>query len=328
MAFPGVPAPRAELGLARADRGLRRRPAGRPPGVLRQGRPLQPEARRGRRGRRAAGRLAARRAAGDGHQQRATRAVRPSSTAGATAPCGWSPSPPTTTTSPGSRRPNWVNVAINVLSTLLFLAVLYAAFRSRRGRGPAHRGRREAAARAAGPARRAGLARLLRAAPRQERASGRRPARRPSPTGSSAGCRWPPATRSATPRPGPARSSRGSPRPASTPGCPAVMGASEEAGHGLRPARPGRAGARRRGHRRDRPSSPWRAAPCGRSGRRTTGSGGPGTPCASAGTRTSRPTRWRDLRASAPTHWRDGETERGFSHGARPARATRPTGAA
>ncbi|WP_328938741.1 phosphatidylglycerol lysyltransferase domain-containing protein [Streptomyces tauricus] len=33
---------------------------------------------------------------------------------------------------PGITTPNWVNVAINVLSTLLVLAVLYAAFRSRR----------------------------------------------------------------------------------------------------------------------------------------------------------------------------------------------------
>ncbi|WP_307541199.1 phosphatidylglycerol lysyltransferase domain-containing protein [Streptomyces sp. V3I8] len=33
---------------------------------------------------------------------------------------------------PGITTPNWVNVAVNVLSTLLVLAVLYAAFRSRR----------------------------------------------------------------------------------------------------------------------------------------------------------------------------------------------------
>ncbi|MCH5677780.1 phosphatidylglycerol lysyltransferase domain-containing protein [Streptomyces gilvus] len=37
---------------------------------------------------------------------------------------------------PGVDAPNWVNVAINVLSTLLVLAVLYAAFRSRRAVDP------------------------------------------------------------------------------------------------------------------------------------------------------------------------------------------------
>ncbi|MGW2781016.1 phosphatidylglycerol lysyltransferase domain-containing protein [Streptomyces populi] len=37
---------------------------------------------------------------------------------------------------PGIATPNWVNVSINVLSTLLVLAVLYAAFRSRRAVDP------------------------------------------------------------------------------------------------------------------------------------------------------------------------------------------------
>ena len=37
---------------------------------------------------------------------------------------------------PGITTPNWVNVTINVLSTLLILAVLYAAFRSRRAVDP------------------------------------------------------------------------------------------------------------------------------------------------------------------------------------------------
>ncbi|GAA2514417.1 phosphatidylglycerol lysyltransferase domain-containing protein [Streptomyces longisporus] len=37
---------------------------------------------------------------------------------------------------PGVDAPNWVNVAINVLSTILVLAVLYAAFRSRRAVDP------------------------------------------------------------------------------------------------------------------------------------------------------------------------------------------------
>ncbi|MFB7600316.1 phosphatidylglycerol lysyltransferase domain-containing protein [Streptomyces sp. NPDC056160] len=37
---------------------------------------------------------------------------------------------------PGIATPNWANVAINVMSTVLFLAVLYAAFRSRRAVDP------------------------------------------------------------------------------------------------------------------------------------------------------------------------------------------------
>ena len=44
---------------------------------------------------------------------------------------------------PGITTPNWVNVAINVLSTLLVLAVFYAAFRSRRAVDPLTEGDEE-----------------------------------------------------------------------------------------------------------------------------------------------------------------------------------------
>ena len=69
----------------------------------------------------------------------------------------------------GITTPGWVNVIINVLATLLLIAVIYAAFRNRRAVDPLHRRGRGEAARAAGQAGRARLARLLRAAPRQGR---------------------------------------------------------------------------------------------------------------------------------------------------------------
>ncbi len=118
---------------------------------------------------------------------------------------------------PGISTPGWVNVVINILSTLLLIAVVYAAFRSRRAVDPLSprtrrscapcwtstaTGTRSATSRCAG-----------RRAP-----CGPRPGRPPWSTGWSAGSRWPPATRSATQRPGPARSTRGSRRPGSTAG--------------------------------------------------------------------------------------------------------------
>ncbi len=131
---------------------------------------------------------------------------------------------------------NWVNVTINVLSTLLVLAVLRRLPLPPRRR-PAHRGRRETAAHPARPARRPRLAGLLRAAPGEERdlvadrqGRGRVPRRR-------RGC-WPPATRSATREALPGAIEPWLAEARAHGWIPAVMGASEEAGtvysrHGL-----------------------------------------------------------------------------------------------
>ncbi len=69
----------------------------------------------------------------------------------------------------GIDTPGWVDVTINVLSTLLLFAVLFAAFRSRRAVDPLTEGGREAAAGPARQVRGPRFARLLRAAPREER---------------------------------------------------------------------------------------------------------------------------------------------------------------
>ncbi|MDQ0786532.1 hypothetical protein QFZ64_002029 [Streptomyces sp. B3I8] len=164
----GPPLP-AELGLPGPHRRVRRRTAGRPPRVLRQGGPRQPPARRGRRGRRAARQLAAGRAAGDGHQPGAGRgpfdlprtlALRhPAADLGRRRQ---RPVPRRRHPERGRRRDQRAQ---------------YGAAAGRRARrvpgppcrGPAHRRGRAAAARTAGAARRAGLARVLRAAPGEER---------------------------------------------------------------------------------------------------------------------------------------------------------------
>ena len=78
--------------------------------------------------------------------------------------------------------------------------------------------------------------------------------------GGRRGERWPPATRSATRRRGPGDRAPGWPRPAARLDA-GGDGRQRGGGRGLRPARAGRAGARRRGDRRDRRRSPWRAAP-------------------------------------------------------------------
>ncbi len=109
---------------------------------------------------------------------------------------------------PGISTPGWVDVTINVLSTLLLFAVLFAAFRSRRATDPLTEEDEE-------------RLRLLLDKHGDRDSLGYFSLRReksPSPTGWSAGCPSPPATRSATPRPGPVPSSPGWPRPASTAG--------------------------------------------------------------------------------------------------------------
>ena len=98
-----------------------------------------------------------------------------------------------------------------------------------------------------------------------------RAARPRSPTAWWAGCRWPPAIRSATPRPGRARSRRWLAEAGSTRWVAGRDGRQRGGRHGLRPARPGRPGARRRSDRGDRASSPSTGARCAPCGRRTTG---------------------------------------------------------
>ena len=215
---PGDPRARAELDLAGTDRCVRRRAGGRPPRVLREGRPLEPEAGGGGRGRRSADRLAARGAAGDRHQHRGRRsldvraalALRPMRLVSLAADDRASRGSP----------PRTGSMSRSTCSARCCWSPSCARRSGPAEHRPDHRGRRGAAARPAGAARRPRLAGLLRAAPREERASGPPAARRRSPTAWWAGCRWPPAIRSATPRPGPARSSRGWPRRASTAGSP------------------------------------------------------------------------------------------------------------
>lgn len=120
---------------------------------------------------------------------------------------------------PGITVPGWVNVVINILSTLLLIAVVYAAFRSRRAVDPItpqDEDRLRVLLDKHGDRDSLGYFAL-----RREKSVVWSPTGKArSLTGWSAGSRSPPVTRSATRRPGPARSSRGSPRPASTAGSP------------------------------------------------------------------------------------------------------------
>lgn len=199
---------------------------------------------------------------------------------------------------PGIATPNGVDVAINVLSTVLLLAVVHAAFRSRRAVDPltAEDERR--------------LRELL--ARHGERDSlGYFALRREksvvwSPTGKAA---------VAYRVVGGVSLASGDPLgdPEAWPGA-IVPWLAEARTHGWIPA--WWAPARRpapctRGtvwtrwswatrHWWRPPSSPWRAGPCVPSARRTTGCGGRATGCGSGATRRSRPRRWR-LCWSAPT---------------------------
>lgn len=219
---------------------------------------------------------------------------------------------------------NWVNVTINVLSTLLVLAVFYAAFRSRRAVDPLteddekrlrtlldRHGDRDS---------------LGYFALRQEKSVIW------SPTGKAA---------VAYRVVGGVSLASGDPigDPEAWPGAiepwlaearahgwiPAVMGASEEAGtvysrHGLDALELGDEAIV------ETAEFTLEDAPCARSARPTTGSSGPGTRCASGGTRTSRPTRWRTS-CGAPTTGGTGPPSAGSawrSDGS----ATRATGSA
>ena len=120
---------------------------------------------------------------------------------------------------------------------------------------------------ARGPSRRARLAGLLRAAPRQERRLVTLRARPRSPTACSPGCCWPAAIRSATRRPGRARSRNSCSWPTSTPGPPRSSDAARRAARRTRGSP-----ACRRWSSATRPSSscatsPSKAGPCATCGR-------------------------------------------------------------
>ncbi|CAK7285255.1 hypothetical protein SGPA1_31128 [Streptomyces misionensis JCM 4497] len=245
---PGDPPVRAELGLAGADGRVRRGAARGAAGVLCQGRPRQPPARgHGRRLRRGT-RLPAGRAAGDGHQRGARRGPfdlpgtlalrRPAAGLGLRRRTPLPRHRPAQLGQCRDQRAQYGPGARRLLRRLPLPA----------GRGPAHRGRRETAAGAAGAARRAGLAGLLRAAPGEERGvvadrqGGRRlPGRR----------RGEPRLRGSAGRSGGlARGDRAVAREGAGARLdPGGDGGRRGGGHRVRPARPGRAGARGRGDR-------------------------------------------------------------------------------
>ncbi|GAA3105678.1 hypothetical protein GCM10020254_59460 [Streptomyces goshikiensis] len=209
--------------------------------------------------------------------------------------------------------PGWVDVTVNVMSMVLLLAVLFAAFRSRRAVDPLTEEDED-------------RLRALLAKQGDRDSLGYFALRREksviwSPTGKAA------VTYRVV---GGVSLASGDPigDPEAWPGAiepwlaearehgwvPAVMG-----GPARKPGRstPGTAWTRwswatRRSSRP--PSSPWRAAPCGPSARRSTGSSGPATPSASAATRTSPARRWTSwcaapttgatARPSAASRWR------------------------
>ena len=163
---PSVP---AELDLPRPDRRLRGVPRRRPARVLREGRPLEPEARRGRGGRRTAALLAARRAPGDRHEPRRRRGALdlpgPLALRHPAADLGRRrrlPFPRDHDSQLGERHHQRAQHPARPRRLLRGLPLPPR-------RRPAHRGRRGAAAGAARPERRPRLPRLLRAAPREER---------------------------------------------------------------------------------------------------------------------------------------------------------------
>ena len=210
--------------------------------------------------------------------------------------------------------PGWVNLLLGVFGAVASPAGLFTLLRSQRLDAVLHPRRGAADARAAGPLRRPGLARLLRHPARQGGRSSRRAARPRSPTGWSTGSAWPAATRSATRRRGARRIERlAGARPAAYGWTPAVMGASEEGAHRLRAGRA--AGRSSSATRRscgpaefdlDGPGDapgPAGGAP-GRAGR--------ATPRGSAGTPRSRRTSW-PTSPRWPTPGATPSTERGFS---------------
>ena len=322
---PEIHAAPAELGLARADRRLPRRAAGRPAGVPRQGRPGQPLA--GRRRRASAGcvlRRAGRHRCLVAVDRRPAAAPAFARTLSATRCCGWSRWPPTTPLRGDHHRPAGSTSSINVMSTLLFLLVLFVAFRSPRGRDLLSARGRGAAARRCSTGTASGTRSATSRCAATRASSGRRPARRRSPTGCVGGVTLASGDPIGDPEAWPGAIEAWLAEARQHAWVPAVMGASEEAGtvyarHGLDALE-----TRRRGDRRAPPTSPWTAGRCGPSGRRTTG-------CERAGytvrvRRHARHPGRGDGRAwcDAPTDWRDGGTERGFSMALGPAR--RPGG--